>query len=161
LDSKKLQGSGKKKNHPPDDTGSSPISRATPPKSNVVKPPVERTSKAGSYGERLAKFTAAARRNILVRSSESAEVVDAILKTVLQRAEDARTVIRSNSYLERAFDSQLADENAQLERSGADEALLASAPEIRRKIVFVHACVEQAAREGRPAREVLAERLPP
>ncbi len=106
---------------------------------------------------RLARFKTAARRNILARYPvESLGTVDALLDKIADRAADARTVIDSAAYLEQSFDSQLADDAAQL---GAE--LAATAPELRRKIAFVHACVEQAAREGRNTRDVLAERIPP
>jgi len=75
---------------------------------------------------------------LLARTTESPEAVDAILARVIARAGDARTIIHSPVYLEHGFDSQLTDDAAQL---GAD--LAASAPEMRRKIALVHACVEK------------------
>jgi len=130
LEPKKSQARKKKQNHPADDAARSPLT-----------------------------IRATARRNILARSNESPEVVQAIIDHVWERADAARTVIRSPWYLERAFDSEIAHHAAQLERDAPD--LLASAPEMRRKIAFVHAVVEQAAREGRSASAVLAGMSPP
>lgn len=145
LESKKLQRGRKSQNHPADELA----------RDNV---PARRTPKPLSHSERLAKIAATARRNILSRTTESAESVDFILRTVIARATEAGKLIHSPAYLERGFDSQIADDAAQLERHLAE--LVAEAPEMRRKIALVHAWVEQAAREGRTAREVLAERFP-
>jgi hypothetical protein len=71
----------------------------------------------------------------------------------------AGTVIHSAAYLEHAVYSQLSDDAAGLGLCGPD--LVASAPEMGRNIALVRALVEQPAREGRPASEVLADRLPP
>jgi hypothetical protein len=147
LDSKKVHLGGKKHNHHADDAAC------------VPKEPYRRSAESVPYQTRLARFTAMARLNILARTTESPESVDWILRTVIGRALQARTTIRSAAYLERGFESQVADDEAQLERGGAE--LVATASEMRRKIAFVQACVEQATREGRRARDVLAERLPP
>jgi hypothetical protein len=146
LDSKKLQRDRKNQNHPADDAAR-------------LNPPVRGKPSPSSCSEGLGRFAAIARRNILNRTAESPEAVDLILRTVIARAAEARTVIHSPAYLERGFDSQIADDAAQLERGGAE--LVAAASEMRRKLAFVRECVEQAAREGRSARDVLAERLPP
>ncbi len=156
LDSKKMQRGRKKQNHPSDDAARDPF-KCEIPAIKPLNPPVQRTAKPPRNAARLARVTAAARRKIrAIHTTESPAAVDTILREVIARADRARTVIYTPSYLVRAFESQLADDAARL---GSAE-LVARAPEMRRNIAFVHEIVEQAAREGRPAREVL-ERLPP
>jgi hypothetical protein len=164
LDSKKLQRSRRKQNHPADDVARASRSELNP---NVNGRPARvgsvngKTDPATVYAVRLTRFTATARKNILARTTESPDTVDVLLQAVVTRAADARTVIHSAAYLERGFDSQLADDAAALECYEAAPDLLKAAPDLRRKIAFVQRCVEDAARSGRRASEVLAERLAP
>jgi hypothetical protein len=157
LDSKKPQKSRKKQNHPADDAPRMhPIESCTLILSLC---PLHHSSKGTGetepYAGRLDRLTVVARQRILARTTEAPETVDAILETVKARAADARAVIHSAAYLERGFDSQLADDAAEL-----GPELASRAPEMRLNIALLHARVEQAAREGRPARELLAESLP-
>ena len=164
LDSKRPQGSRRKRNHPADDVVRSNPSELNPNfngGSGRVWSVDSETDPAKAYTVRLSRFTAIARKNILARTTESPDTVDMLLRAVITRATAVRTVIHSPAYLERGFDSQIADDAAALERYEAAPDLLKAAPELRRKIAFVHRCVEDAVRSGRRANEVLAERLAP
>ena len=164
LDSKKPQRSRRKRNHPADDVACSNPSELNPNfagSSARVTNVDGKTDPATAYTVRLGRFTAIARKNILARTTESPDAVDMLLRAVIARATEARTVIHSSAYLERGFDTQVADDAAALEGYEAAPDLLKAAPELRRKIAFVQRCVEDAARSGRRANEVLAERLMP
>ena len=118
-------------------------------------------SKPDSYESRLARFKIAALKNIQARSTETPETIDAILDTIIERATDSKSLIHSAAYLEASFDSFLAGdcswcENYERERGKSAAALTA---EFYKNLRFTHGVVKEAARQGRPAREILAERL--
>lgn len=97
---------------------------------------------------RLAGFKSAAFKNIQARSTVSAETINAILDVVIDRAPG---VIHSARYLECGFDDFMADVGPD-----QDAGIIA---EVYTKMRFVHGVVEEAARQGQPAREILAQRL--
>ena len=98
------------------------------------------------------------------RTGLNGEAVDAILKLVINRT---RGIIYSAAYLETAFENQIADDVADLQ--GCRPAVLAdydpdlgkAAAEMRAKTAFVRWAVEEAVRQGRAARDILAESFPP
>jgi len=133
------------------------------------KIPVDGTAEA----ERLARLKAEAIAELQTRTwwprlgkAESADLIDALLDLVLQRAAAACTRIRSRRYLVESFANEVATDADRLELPLLPEVTDAQSvggsyvqqhPAL--KIRFVHMIVEEAARRGVRAREVLAQAL--
>ncbi len=92
------------------------------------KIPVDGTAEAA----RLARLKAEAMAEVQIRTSESDDMVDAVLDLVLRRAADAGTIIRSRRYLVESFENHMAEAAAAPTARCQAELIVGRGPEVDR-----------------------------
>jgi hypothetical protein len=164
LDSKKLQRCRRSQNHPTDDAAAAVPRVSSQPKTNgntqtKSNPPVE--ERHNSQGSTAAK-TLPLGAVIRCFPGESPPYLAYLVGVIAERAAKSHNTVRKpEAYTIAAVLNELEQQAAQFEPYQNAADLQERAPEMRANVARLHAMVEEAARRGVPAREVLAERLAP